>query len=91
MSALGHKQTFRKVKAMSTIPPKTDILRGELNGRFVPQADIPTELIVTQTTPVTAATARARILSDQVSFQFGATWWEPHRSVAISSCDTPTA
>jgi hypothetical protein len=41
MSALGHKQTFRKVKAMSSIPPKAGIFRGELNVRFVPQADIP--------------------------------------------------
>jgi hypothetical protein len=40
MSALGHKQTLRQVSAMSALPPKADINRGERYVRFVPIADI---------------------------------------------------
>jgi hypothetical protein len=40
MSALGQKQTFRKVRAMSALPPKADITERRLHVRFVPKADI---------------------------------------------------
>ena len=40
MSALGHKQTFECVCAMSALPPKADIGTQSRNVRFVPKADI---------------------------------------------------
>ena len=40
MSALGQKQTFEGASRMSALPPKADILRGSLDVRFVPKADI---------------------------------------------------
>ena len=40
MSALGQKQTFRQVSAMSALPPKADIRGHGWNVRFVPIADI---------------------------------------------------
>jgi hypothetical protein len=40
MSALGQKQTCRRVIVMSTLPPKADIDVRWLNARFVPIADI---------------------------------------------------
>src|SRR6516162_1835324 len=39
MFALGHKQTFSKVCAMSASPPKADIGTQPRDVRFVPQAD----------------------------------------------------
>ena len=36
MSALGQKQTLRRVLAMSALPPKADIPRGDQHVRFVP-------------------------------------------------------
>ena len=40
MSALGQKQTSRRVLPMSALPPKADIADRQLNVRFVPLADI---------------------------------------------------
>ena len=37
MSALGQKQTFRSVRAMSALPPKADIGTHPRNVRFVPK------------------------------------------------------
>ena len=39
MSALGQKQTFRNVRAMSALPPIADIGTQSPNVRFVPKAD----------------------------------------------------
>jgi hypothetical protein len=39
MSALDHKQTFRRFELMSALPPKADIGRTLSDVRFVPQAD----------------------------------------------------
>src|SRR5215472_8744371 len=39
MSALGQKQTFRKVQSMSALPPKADIGTQPRDVRFVPKAD----------------------------------------------------
>src|SRR6516225_2724687 len=40
MSALGQKQTFRSVRAMSALPPKADIRTQPRDVCFVPKADI---------------------------------------------------
>src|SRR5262249_55626317 len=39
MSALGQKQTFSEVCAMSALPPKADIGTQQGDVRFVPKAD----------------------------------------------------
>ena len=39
-SALGQKQTFSDVSAMSALPPKADIGERDWHVRFVPKADI---------------------------------------------------
>jgi hypothetical protein len=39
MSALGHKQTLRRIRTMSALPPKADIAEHGGNVRFVPKAD----------------------------------------------------
>jgi hypothetical protein len=39
MSALGQKQTFKRVRLMSAIPPKADIAERRCHVRFVPKAD----------------------------------------------------
>src|SRR6516225_2119915 len=41
MSALGQKQTSRRLQPMSALPPKADITPAQTNVRFVPKADIP--------------------------------------------------
>ena len=40
MSALGQKQTFASQKAMSALPPKTDMCGARVNVRYGPVADI---------------------------------------------------
>jgi hypothetical protein len=40
MSALGQKQTLRRKKPMSALPPKADIGQRDCDVRFVPNADI---------------------------------------------------
>src|SRR6516164_4636039 len=40
MSALGQKQTSRRLQPMSALPPKADMGRQDPDVRFVPQADI---------------------------------------------------
>jgi hypothetical protein len=40
MSALGHKRTFRNVRAMSALPQNADIRCCDRHVRFVPKADI---------------------------------------------------
>ena len=40
MSLMGHKRTFCDAGAMSALPPKADIRRGQLDVRFVPKADM---------------------------------------------------
>ena len=40
MSALGQKQTLKRLQPMSALPPKADIGTQPLNVRFVPKADI---------------------------------------------------
>jgi hypothetical protein len=42
MSALGQKQTFRSVRAMSALPPKADMDHHGRDVRFVPIGDIAT-------------------------------------------------
>jgi hypothetical protein len=43
MSALGQKQTLRRLIAMSALPPKADLDRRHSNVCFVPIADMPTD------------------------------------------------
>src|SRR5262249_11429579 len=38
-SALGQKQTLKRLRSMSAIPPKADIGTQSRNVRFVPKAD----------------------------------------------------
>jgi hypothetical protein len=40
MSALGQKQTLRRILVMSALPPKADITERGWHVRFVPKADI---------------------------------------------------
>jgi hypothetical protein len=40
MSALGQKQTLKRLRLMSALPPKADIGTQSWNVRFVPEADI---------------------------------------------------
>jgi hypothetical protein len=40
MSALGQKQTFKRLQPMSALLPKADITAAQTNVRFVPKADI---------------------------------------------------
>jgi hypothetical protein len=40
MSALGQKQTFRRVQGISALPPKADIAERDWDVRFVPKAEI---------------------------------------------------
>jgi hypothetical protein len=40
MSALGQKQTLRRPRSTSALPPKADIVQHGGNVRFVPIADI---------------------------------------------------
>jgi len=40
MSALGQKQTLRKVRVMSALPPKADIGWAGRDVRFVPEAEV---------------------------------------------------
>ena len=40
MSALGQKQTSRRARLMSALPPKADINRCIFDVRIVPKADI---------------------------------------------------
>src|SRR5262249_30004275 len=40
MSALGQKQTLRRMRRMSALPPKADIAKRDHHVRFVPKADI---------------------------------------------------
>jgi len=39
MSALGQKQTLRRILVMSALPPKADIRQGNRDVCFVPKAD----------------------------------------------------
>jgi hypothetical protein len=39
MSALGQKQTFKRLRLMSALPPKADIDGYGRDVRFVPEAD----------------------------------------------------
>jgi hypothetical protein len=45
MSALGHKRTFCDAGAMSALPSKADIRSAPTHVRFVPIADIRTNLV----------------------------------------------
>ena len=45
MSALGQKQTLRRVRVMSALPPKADISADDQDVCFVPKADITSGLI----------------------------------------------
>jgi hypothetical protein len=40
MSALGQKQTSKRVRAMSALPPKADIEAQSRYVSFVPKADV---------------------------------------------------
>jgi hypothetical protein len=40
MSALGQKQTLKRPRLMSALPPKADIDERDRHVRFVPKADI---------------------------------------------------
>lgn len=40
MSALGQKRKFARQFAMSALPPKADLMSPLRNVRFVPEADI---------------------------------------------------
>ena len=44
MSALGHKQTCAVQKGMSALPPKADMCGALGNVRFVPIADIRSQI-----------------------------------------------
>ena len=41
MSALGQKQTFKRLRLTSALLPKADIAERDWHVRFVPKADIP--------------------------------------------------
>src|SRR5215469_1248224 len=55
MSALGQKQTFKRLRLMSALPPKADIRSLYRHVRFVPKADIAAFSAYTNT-----ATSRTR-------------------------------
>jgi len=38
--SLGQKQTFKRLRLMSALPPKADITAAQTYVRFVPKADI---------------------------------------------------
>jgi hypothetical protein len=40
MSALGQKQTFKRLRLMSALLPKADMVADDRDVRFVPKADI---------------------------------------------------
>jgi len=40
MSALGQKQTLRRILVMSALPPKADIAERDWHVRFVPKAAV---------------------------------------------------
>jgi hypothetical protein len=40
INSIGQKQTLRRVKSMSALPPKADISARRLDVRFVPITDI---------------------------------------------------
>jgi hypothetical protein len=40
MSALGQKQTFKRLRLVSALPPKADIGCGCWDVRFVPEAEV---------------------------------------------------
>jgi hypothetical protein len=40
MSALGQKQTFKRLRLMSALLPKADIAERDRDVRFVPKADM---------------------------------------------------
>ena len=45
MSALGQKQTFKRLLLMSALPPKADMAQHSCDVRFVPKADMLTYFI----------------------------------------------
>jgi hypothetical protein len=45
MSALGQERTLKRLHAMSALPPKAGIAGRQLNVRFVPKADISSDMI----------------------------------------------
>jgi hypothetical protein len=59
MSALGQKQTLRRVRVMSALPPKADIGTQSWNVRFVPLADIPSRATDYTVGAIGCATKRA--------------------------------
>jgi hypothetical protein len=40
MSHMGQKQTLKRLRPTSALPPKADIVQPDANVRFVPKADI---------------------------------------------------
>src|SRR5215472_9691679 len=64
MSALGHKWTSRSVRTVSDLPPKADIVGGNGDVRFVPEADraaaIESSFSLTRVSPRTSLQCEAR-------------------------------
>src|SRR5215469_16163701 len=56
MSALGQKRALERVRPLSALPPKADIVQHGGNVRFVPKADIPSPHSIT-------SSARAMIVA----------------------------
>ena len=54
MSALGQRQTWQSVSAMSALPPKADIGTQSRDVRFVPKADIQEFATCIRLNPITA-------------------------------------
>jgi hypothetical protein len=40
LSAKGHERNLRYVPSMSGLPPKADMVRHDLDVRFVPKAEV---------------------------------------------------
>jgi hypothetical protein len=64
MSALGHKRTLHRVRLMSALPPRADIIHDGPDVRFVPKADIsPTRYSITSSALASAFMPRRRSLN----------------------------
>jgi hypothetical protein len=58
MSALGQKQTFKRLRLMSALPPKADIGTQPRDVRLVPKADIELAFVLCYPCPAPTATDR---------------------------------
>jgi hypothetical protein len=75
MSALGQKQTFERVRAMSALPPKADIVESDWNVRFVPKAEVEIQLEYCSMSVLVSLSgpARAESSPNTTKFAYGPT------------------